>query len=196
MGYVVKREAEVATQSPADQLLQGLTTFFQEADVKVKEMTKSFLNIVGVQDEAELKKNIETKAKSFTQTLQEKFADIQTEAEKHTGNYRDILTRSANALQQQIQELQAGDNTLNETTKKFQVGFSLLGILKFGDWEFIFLQESFQGIVKNIQSTVETLKKNSTGVTEAFEKTAKEIVTETEAAAADVKKAIDKKSSA
>lgn len=118
---VVKRESEVVTPSPADALIQGLTTFFQEADVKVKEITKSFLDIVGVKNEEELKNNITQTVKTYTQTLQERFGDIQEQANKHTGSYAEILKNLANRLQTEVNQLQDKDSTLSDATKKYQV---------------------------------------------------------------------------
>lgn len=117
----MRRDAAPTTPTPVEQALQTLLVFFGEAQVKVQEATKNFLNVVGVKDEAELKANIEDKVKTYSLSIQEKFNDIQEEAEKHTGNYEEILKGLLTRLQTEVKNLQANDTNLADATQKYQV---------------------------------------------------------------------------
>jgi hypothetical protein len=169
-GHVVKRDA--TTPSPADAFFEGFSGLISTVSKNVDELGQAFLKAVGMENKEQLQSTIQEKVGSYAAVLQQRFNDIKTEADSHTGKYQEILNNFNTKLQQEISDLQISNTTLAESTKKYQ--------------------EVFQSVLSNVKTVAEDVNSQTDGISEVFQKTVKEIAEETEKTALDVRNAIQK----
>ncbi|XP_026466915.1 apolipophorin-3-like [Ctenocephalides felis] len=163
--------------APTDSMqLPSLQEVKDKADEALNNVQTEFHKLVGVQNNEELVKKISDGTDQLKDTLSNFLGKLNTEVNEHGKGFKDLLASVTTTFNEKVRELEQQHPDVKKQADEVKAKF----------------QETLQTVVNEAGKLTKELGKSTEGMNEQLSNLTKEVLTQAQAVAADVRSSVDK----